>query len=302
MKDPRELLDKVCARDPRAWRELVRRHDRQLREAVWESSDEEDRISEADVDEVLSDFWLLLLEDDLRRLRNFRGDDLGGWLAMLAVQVASGRARRLARQPAMEPIETAAIVPAPSSTMQFLTTADAARYCGYRTTGALRKAAMEGRIEPVGRRGGTGTLMWRRGDLDHFLCDGRRRTVSGGLAGSASTHDGGTHEQVDHALGNHHRADAIEARRLAQEGGRVRDSRARQTSAHGSSVRDPIEVPGREPRSGVSRAATAHRGVAGQRRRPADLDSIIRRVRRIAAGTKGGEGRDQGCEQSPEVG
>ena len=36
----------------------------------------------------------------------------------------------------------------------FFTTADAARYCGYRTTGALRKAAMLGRIKPVGRRGG----------------------------------------------------------------------------------------------------------------------------------------------------
>lgn len=106
-------------------------------------------------------------------------------------------------------------IPAPSSTTQFLTTADASRYCGYRTTGALRKAAMEGRIEPAGRRGGTGTLMWRKCDLDSFLCDGRRRTVSTGLAGSASTHDGGRDEQLGETLEYGHCEDAVETGRLA---------------------------------------------------------------------------------------
>ena len=47
-------------------------------------------------------------------------------------------------------------------TKPFLTTREAAAYCGFKTTGALRKAAREGRIKPAGRRGGSGTWMWQR--------------------------------------------------------------------------------------------------------------------------------------------
>lgn len=50
-----------------------------------------------------------------------------------------------------------------------MTTSHAARYLGYRTTGALRKAHLEKRIFPVGRRGGRGTWMWAVADLDRFL-------------------------------------------------------------------------------------------------------------------------------------
>ncbi len=48
-------------------------------------------------------------------------------------------------------------------------TTRAASYCGYRTTGALRKAMLRGQVAPAGRRGGKGTWMWRREDLDAFL-------------------------------------------------------------------------------------------------------------------------------------
>jgi hypothetical protein len=51
----------------------------------------------------------------------------------------------------------------------FLTTREAAAYCGFATTGALRKARLEGRIVPIGRRGGRGTLMWSLDDLGRFL-------------------------------------------------------------------------------------------------------------------------------------
>src|ERR1035438_120328 len=71
---------------------------------------------------------------------------------------------------------------APCPWPPYLTTVDATRYCGFKTTGALRKAAYEGRIVPAGRRGGSGTWMWRREDLDAVLCG---RTLSGG-ASSAS--------------------------------------------------------------------------------------------------------------------
>jgi hypothetical protein len=51
---------------------------------------------------------------------------------------------------------------------RFLTTREAADHCGYRSTSALRKAKLEGRIRPAGQRGGTGTLMWVGGP-DAFL-------------------------------------------------------------------------------------------------------------------------------------
>ena len=35
-----------------------------------------------------------------------------------------------------------------------MTTAEAARYCGFKTTAAIRKAHLEGRLVPLGRRGG----------------------------------------------------------------------------------------------------------------------------------------------------
>lgn len=52
---------------------------------------------------------------------------------------------------------------------ELLTTRAAAAYCGYKTPSALRKAYFDGRVMPVGRRGGGGPLMWRRADLDTFL-------------------------------------------------------------------------------------------------------------------------------------
>jgi hypothetical protein len=56
---------------------------------------------------------------------------------------------------------------------RYLTTREAAIYCAFKTTGAIRKAVMEKRLVPAGRRGGTGTLMFRVEDLDAFL-EGRK--------------------------------------------------------------------------------------------------------------------------------
>jgi hypothetical protein len=45
----------------------------------------------------------------------------------------------------------------------------AATYCGYKTTSGLRKAHLDGKVFPVGRRGGVGSSTWARADLDRFL-------------------------------------------------------------------------------------------------------------------------------------
>jgi hypothetical protein len=51
----------------------------------------------------------------------------------------------------------------------FMSTTLAARYCGYKTTGGLRKARLDGKIRPSGKRGGAGSWTWARADLDAFL-------------------------------------------------------------------------------------------------------------------------------------
>jgi len=50
-----------------------------------------------------------------------------------------------------------------------VTTSEAAQLCGFKTPSAIRKAFLEGRIRPVGKRGGRGTWMWRVADLRRFL-------------------------------------------------------------------------------------------------------------------------------------
>jgi hypothetical protein len=59
-----------------------------------------------------------------------------------------------------------------------LTTADAARYCGFKTPSAIRKAHMEGRVKASARRGGKGTWVWSVADLDRFMRVGSRRSTN----------------------------------------------------------------------------------------------------------------------------
>lgn len=63
----------------------------------------------------------------------------------------------------------AGVAERPARARGLLTTDEATAYCGFETTGALRKARLEGRVVAAGRRGGTGTWMWDPGDLDRFL-------------------------------------------------------------------------------------------------------------------------------------
>ena len=55
-----------------------------------------------------------------------------------------------------------------------MSTSVAARYCGYKTTGGLRKAHFDRKVFPTGRRGGVGPWTWARADLDRFLRGGER--------------------------------------------------------------------------------------------------------------------------------
>jgi hypothetical protein len=71
-------------------------------------------------------------------------------------------------RPASPAIKDRRLVSAgPCSTV--LPTADAAAYCGFRSTRGLLSAYRRGRVYPIGRRGRTGSFTWRRQDLDAFL-------------------------------------------------------------------------------------------------------------------------------------
>src|SRR5579863_168513 len=50
-----------------------------------------------------------------------------------------------------------------------MTTRVAAEYCGFRNSRGLISAYRRGKVRPYGRRGGTGSFVWRREDLDAFL-------------------------------------------------------------------------------------------------------------------------------------
>src|SRR5450755_4007224 len=85
-----------------------------------------------------------------------------------------------------------------------LTTREAAAYCGFKTTGAIRKARSEGRLEPAGRRGGTGTWMWEVDELDRFLRGEPPGKIAADRLGTPSS-EGGVRDQtrkVDKTLEN----------------------------------------------------------------------------------------------------
>ncbi len=107
-------------------------------------------------------------------------------------------------------------------TLPAMTTAEAARYCGFKSTAAIRKALRDGRLIPIGRRGGTGTYMWSRPALDAFLAGARSGIVPPGRPGANPAQVGGTHgNEMGQAMGQLDSTGAGQTRRLPQEGGGI---------------------------------------------------------------------------------
>jgi hypothetical protein len=86
-------------------------------------------------------------------------------LEQLAVAVEQSTREQPTREGAIAPRE----IDRGSSWPAVMSTKVAASYCGYKTASALRKAHLDGKVFPVGRRGGVGSLTWSRADLDGFL-------------------------------------------------------------------------------------------------------------------------------------
>jgi hypothetical protein len=159
-----------------------------------------------------------------------------------------------------------------TTTKPFLTTREATAYCGFKTPSALRKAKLEGRIAPAGRRGGTGTMMWSREALDRYLQGNSFATVPAGRARTPPEANGGTHEErtVGSEVEQLGESQAGATRRLSTKGGRVSGSRASHRSEDGIDAAGcPKPAGPGGTRGGASLVEDGAR-LDPQRRKPAD--------------------------------
>ena len=109
MLDEAALLGAVLERDTSAWREFVRRHDPPLREMVRHAAAEWPMTS-GEIDDVLSNLWVHLIEDDFHRLRTFHAADgapLLAWLTFHVTNIAYEHLRQRGREPTFDPIDPA---------------------------------------------------------------------------------------------------------------------------------------------------------------------------------------------------
>jgi hypothetical protein len=91
------------------WREIMRRYDTPLRDAIVDASLGPEPSS-ADVDDLMGDFWLSLIEEDVARLRRFnpaRGAALLSWLTIQLVQALRAYEQQRASEPEMVPLDEA---------------------------------------------------------------------------------------------------------------------------------------------------------------------------------------------------
>jgi len=113
-------LGAVLARDASAWRVFVAYYDGRLRAVVQHATETTHPLTDAEIDDVLGDFWLALVANDMRRLRAFnpeRGSALLTWLTFLVAQVACEHIRRISDGPVFVPLQEARNVAAPVARM-----------------------------------------------------------------------------------------------------------------------------------------------------------------------------------------
>jgi excisionase family DNA binding protein len=111
-------LRAALERDEAAWRRFVARYDGALRSVVRHAAEHDNPLSEDQVDEVLGDFWLAIVANDMSLLRRFnpaRGASLLTWLTFHVAQIAYEHLRRLGEQPTFVPLHEARHVAAPAA-------------------------------------------------------------------------------------------------------------------------------------------------------------------------------------------
>ncbi len=106
-----QLLDRLFTHEERAWREFCRRYDRLIWRCITKVTTRFGNVlSPEDVREVYANFLLALMANDKRKLRMFKpekGNRLGTWIGLLAINSAWDYLRSVARQPAGDPLSVA---------------------------------------------------------------------------------------------------------------------------------------------------------------------------------------------------
>ena len=106
-----ELLARMFTHEEAAWREFCRRYDRLIWRCISKVTTRFGNVlSPEDVREVYSNFLLALMANDMHKLRMFKpekGNRLGTWIGLLAINAAWDYLRSVARQPAGDPLSIA---------------------------------------------------------------------------------------------------------------------------------------------------------------------------------------------------
>ncbi|MBK7581073.1 MAG: helix-turn-helix domain-containing protein [Myxococcales bacterium] len=173
-----------------------------------------------------------------------------------------------------------------SAARPYLTTAEAARYLGYRDGSALRKAKLEGRIQPVGRRGGGGTLMWSRSDLDAFLRGEAPRTLDPERPGAPPQGATDGQSEMEEAVEQLARPAAVLAGGLSEEGGRIPRSPEIPRPADGEKERSSIDAAAGDGGARRREAALGGGRTRLGRDRAESSDAALLRLRRVLARAK----------------
>jgi hypothetical protein len=106
-------LDEVLSGDNEAWRAFVQQFEPQLRETVRETADPSQPLTDDQVDDLLADFWLRVVDDNMRLLRSFnreRGGSLLPWLKLHLCDTVTEQLRRLGIEPPTVPLSEARAV------------------------------------------------------------------------------------------------------------------------------------------------------------------------------------------------
>lgn len=111
-----DLLAAALAHDDLAWRRFVARYEPPLRAIVRQASETE--LEDDQVDDVIGDFWLAVVADDMRLLRAFNpahGSQLITWLTFHVAKITTQHVRRITREAKTSSFDEARYVSVPQS-------------------------------------------------------------------------------------------------------------------------------------------------------------------------------------------
>lgn len=99
-----ELLHRALAHDEQAWAEIVRQFDEPIRATVRGLGEAIHPFTAEQVDDLMSDFWLRIVDEDFGVLRDFRGETDDSLLEFLRLQISRLVEQEMKRHRRMPPV------------------------------------------------------------------------------------------------------------------------------------------------------------------------------------------------------